>query len=108
MTSRAAFLRAAASGLFLILTAAAASAASVRGQVVHQNGRPATGIAVTISDHKNFRSARAKSGEDGMFYLSSIPAGRYYLEVWWNPNAPAVYLITVSEPNTDVPRVKVP
>ena len=88
--------------------AASAHAASIRGQVVHQNGKPAAGTAVTVSDHKDFRSARASVGSDGMYYLANIPAGQYYLEVWVNPQQPLVYQVTVAEPNTDMPRVTVP
>ncbi|HUB52542.1 MAG TPA: carboxypeptidase-like regulatory domain-containing protein [Terracidiphilus sp.] len=90
------------------LAAVSAHAASVRGQVMHQNGKPAGEIAVTISDHKDFRSSPAKVGSDGMYYLANIPAGQYYLEVWVNPKTPQVYQVTVSEPNTDMPRVTVP
>ena len=95
-------------GLFLVLAGVSARAASVRGQVLHQNGKPATGIAVTLSDHKNFRSARASVGSDGMYYLSNIPAGEYYLEVWVDQKSPTVYQVKVSEPSTDMPRVTVP
>jgi hypothetical protein len=83
-------------------------AASVRGQLLHQNGQPATGVTVTISDHKSYRSSPAQSGNDGMYYLFNIPAGQYYLEVWVNPKTPKVYQVTVTEPNTDMPRVTVP
>jgi hypothetical protein len=92
----------------LALVAASASAASVRGEVQHRNGKPAEGIAVTISDHKDFRSAPAHVGTDGMYYLANIPAGQYYLEVWVNPQTPQVYEVKVAEPNTDMPRVTVP
>jgi hypothetical protein len=85
----------------------AAHAASVRGQVLRQNGQPAEGITITISDHKSYRSPPARAGNDGMYYLFNIPAGQYYLEVWVNPQTPTVYQVTVSEPNTDMPRVTV-
>jgi len=112
MTRRASFLRAfclrLAVSLALALAAALAHAASVRGLLVHQNGKPATGVAVTVSDHKSFRSAPAHVGADGMYYIFNIPAGQYYLEVWVNPQTPTVYQVTVSEPNTDMPKVTVP
>ena len=91
-----------------VLTVASARAASIRGQVQHQNGMPATGVAVTISNHKDFRSSPANVRSDGMYYLANIPAGQYYLEVWVNPKTPLVYQVTVAEPNTDMPRVTVP
>lgn len=108
MTRCAVLFRVGPLGLLLVLSAVSARAASARGQVLHLNGKPATGIGVTISDHKNFRSARANVGPDGMYYLSDIPAGEYYLEVWVNPQSPTVYQVTVSEPSTDMPRVTVP
>ncbi len=106
MTCRTGILRVASLGL--LLAAASAHAASVRGQVSHKNGKPATGISVTLSDHKSFRSPPAYVGNDGMYYLSNITAGEYYLEVWANPKSPTVYQVKVSEPSTDMPRVTVP
>jgi hypothetical protein len=108
MTRRVSLLRAYLLSLTLALAAASAHAASVRGQVLHHNRQPATGVAVTISDHKSFRSEPAHSGSDGMYYLYNIPAGQYYLEVWTTPQTPTVYQVTVTEPNTDMPRVTVP
>ncbi len=107
MTRRVSFLRAYLLSLTLALATASAHAASVRGQVLHQNGQPATGIAVTVSDHKSFRSQPAHAGSDGMYYLYNIPSGQYFLEVWTNPQTPTVYQVTVSEPHTDMPRVTV-
>lgn len=92
----------------LAFASVAAHAASVRGQLVHKNGQPVAGITVTISDHKNYRSTPAQVGKDGMYYLYNIPAGQYYLEVWVNPKTPQMYQVTVTEPNTDMPRVTVP
>ena len=107
MTRRAS-LRVLIPCLTLALAAASAHAASVRGAVDHRDGKPAAGLAVTLSDHKEFRSAPAHVGNDGMYYLANIPAGQYYLEVWVNPQTPLVYEVKVAEPNTDMPRVTVP
>lgn len=108
MTRRAMMIRL----LFCCATFAVAStpahAASIRGQLLHKNGQPAGSVTVTISDHKNYRSAPARAGSDGMYYLYNIPAGQYYLEVWVNPKTPQVYQVTIAEPNTDMPRVTVP
>lgn len=107
MTRRASLLRIVLYCTVLALASAAAHAASVRGQVLHKNGQPAADITVTISDHKSFRSPPAHAGKDGMYYLFNIPAGQYFLEVWADPRTPTVYQVTVSEPNTDMPRVTV-
>jgi hypothetical protein len=90
------------------IASVAAHAASVRGQLVRENGQLAAGVTVTISDDKNYRSAPAVAGSDGMYYLYNIPAGQYYLEVWVNPKTPKKYQVTVKEPNTDMPRVTLP
>jgi hypothetical protein len=108
MTGHASLLRMLLCCATLAAASMAAHAASVRGQVLHHNGQPAAGVAVTISDHKNYRSAPAHAGNDGMYYLFNVPAGEYFLEVWTNPHTPTVYQVTVSEPNTDMPRVTVP
>ncbi|MGP8250657.1 MAG: carboxypeptidase-like regulatory domain-containing protein [Terracidiphilus sp.] len=108
MTCRVSLLRMLFCSAVLAVASTTAHAASVRGQVLHQNGQPAANVTVTISDHKNYRSAPAHAGSDGMYYLYNIPAGQYYLEVWVNPKTPQVYQVTVSEPNTDMPRVTVP
>lgn len=108
MTRRASLFRMILFSAALAAASTAAHAASVRGQVLHQNGQPAANVTITISDHKNYRSSPAHAGNDGMYYLFNIPAGQYYLEVWTNPQTPTVYQVTVSEPNTDMPRVTVP
>jgi hypothetical protein len=108
MSRRASLLRILLCCAALAVAATAAHAASVRGQVLRRNGQPAAGVTLTISDHKSYRSAPARSGNDGMYYLFNIPAGQYYLEVWVNPKTPEVYQVTISEPNTDLPRVTVP
>jgi len=108
MTRRAAFLRSLCLGVALAMAAVSAHAASIRGQLLHKNSQPAAGVTVTISDHKNYRSAPARTGSDGMYYLYNIPAGQYYLEVWTNPQTPTLFQVTVAEPNTDMPRVTVP
>jgi hypothetical protein len=107
MTRRATLLRMLMCCAALAVASMAAHAASVRGQVLRQNGQSAEGITITISDHKSYRSPPARAGNDGMYYLFNIPAGQYYLEVWVNPQTPTVYQVTVSEPNTDMPRVTV-
>jgi hypothetical protein len=96
---------------FLILVSAPASAATVRGRLVHAANQNvvAPGIAVTIYNQYVGRSSPAYTDVNGMYYLYNIPAGTYYLELWIYPGGnPVVYPITVGEPYTDIPQIPVP
>jgi hypothetical protein len=96
--------------LALLLFNESASAAALRGRLVHANGNSAAGIVVTVVNQAHGRSAPVRTGADGMYYLQ-IPAGSYHLEVWINPTPgaqPVVYPIQVSEPYTDIPPIRVP
>jgi len=95
--------------VLLLIGAASAQAAMVRGRLVHSNGYPAAGVAVTVFNQAVGRSSPAYAGPDGMYYLYNIPPGYYYLEVWIYPGgAPVVYQIQVFEPYTDLPVVMIP
>jgi hypothetical protein len=91
----------------LICAAAAAHAATASGKLMHANGSPAAGVTVTLSNERG-RSAPAQSDASGAYTLPNIPAGQYYLEVWANPKTPQTVEVTVSEPATSLPLVKVP
>jgi Carboxypeptidase regulatory-like domain len=94
--------------LLVVLSTALANAATVRGRLVHSNGYPAAGMAVTVYNQVVGRSSPAYAGRDGMYFLYNIPPGYYYLEVWLNPGKPIVYQIQVVEPYTDVAQIGVP
>ena len=95
--------------LFIILTTGLGNAATVRGRLVHANGYPAAGVAVTVSNQQVGRSSPAYAGADGMYYLYNVPPGYYYLEVWIYPGgAPVVYQIQVIDPYTDTAQIGVP
>jgi hypothetical protein len=95
--------------VFICSAVGAANAATVRGRLLHQNGYPAAGVAVTVYNQTMGRSSPAFAGADGMYYLYNIPPGNYYLEVWIYPNSPpVVYQIQVAEPYTDIPPTSVP
>ena len=104
------FLRHAACAVLLLVWCAGwAGAATVRGRLVHKNGSPAANVEVTVSNAKSGRSAPARTGADGMYYLFNLPAGAGFLEVWVNPGgAPVVYQIQVAESSTDAPQAVVP
>jgi hypothetical protein len=56
-------------------------------------------------------SSPSFSGIDGMYYLTGIPFGSYYLQVWANPANPTVplsYPVQVFSPVTDIPVIVLP
>jgi len=84
MKTRLLFPKMALCGLLILLAAGSANSAvapvaTVRGRLVHKNGAPAAGISVTISCEKGARSAPARTGSDGMYYLSNIAPGKLFL-----------------------------
>jgi len=88
------------------LASVAAHAASASGKLIHANGSPAAGVTVTLSNERG-RSAPAHSDSNGSYTLNNIPAGQYYLEVWVNPRTPQTVQVTITEPSTTMPQVKV-
>jgi hypothetical protein len=94
--------------LFVLVTINVATAATVRGRLDHvwPNGQrvPAVGFAVTVFRPDTGRTNPYYTGQDGMYYLN-VPAGSYSLEIWVSTapgSAPAVYVIQVNEPVTDI------
>ncbi len=114
MKTRILFFKMALFGLFILLAAGPASSAvapvaTVRGKLVHKNGAPAAGLNVTICNPKGVRTAPARTGPTGMYYLSNIQPGQDFLEVWTTPSGkPLVYQIKVATPSTDVPQIAIP
>jgi hypothetical protein len=79
--------------ILLLTVTEAASAATVRGQLLHvyPNGQVAVaaGYSVTVfSPATGMRSSPFVTGRDGMYYVQNVPAGTYNLEVWTVPNLP--------------------
>jgi len=95
---------------FSSLGGTVALGATVRGQLVCQDGKaPATGIAVTLNNTQTGRSVPAFTGGTGMYYMTA-PAGQYVLEIWLSKQSKtpsATYPETVKEPQTDIPRIPV-
>jgi hypothetical protein len=86
-----------------------ALAAVVRGRLLRGQGS-APGIAVTVWSQQLGRSQPTYSQVDGMYYMPSVPAGFYTLEVWagGGQQAPLTFNIQVNEPGTDIPPIFVP
>ncbi len=88
--------------------------ATVRGRLVRMG--PAGQYTVPNVRVNMFSTAIGFSnpsftGIDGMYYLSGIPYGSYFLQVWANPANPAVplsYPVQVFSPLTDIPVISLP
>ncbi|MGA3371168.1 MAG: carboxypeptidase-like regulatory domain-containing protein [Terracidiphilus sp.] len=109
MKPRVLLFKVALCGLVMVLAAAMASAATVRGRLIHKNGSPAAGIEVSVVGPQGARSVPVRTGADGMYYLFNLPPGSYRLEIWVYPGgAPLVYQIQVRDPYTDIAQIGVP
>ena len=90
---------------FITVAATLASAAVVRGRVVHQSQSPATGIAVTLYSPTSKRTVPVHTDANGAYYIPNVSAGNYSLEIWTSTGPgtkPIEYSIRVDEPYTDV------
>ena len=98
-----------ASAIVLLLLAAVAAQATVRGQILRSDTRqPYPGVAVTLKAG-NVRSVPAYTDANGNFYLQNVPAGTYTVEVRSKRKTttlPTPVRVTAA-PYTDVPRVTV-
>jgi hypothetical protein len=96
-------------GVVLFCASTSAHAATVRGLVVHANGAPAIGYSVTMYNQQLGRGTPSVVQQNGIYILTNIPPGAYYLEVW-APGAtqPFVYQVLISDPLTDLPAARVP
>ncbi len=109
--------------LFLVLAVAAASwltgaaplyAGNVRGRIVRRGPSgdySVGGIAVRVRQGTaGSWSGTVYSGQDGMYYLYKIPAGKFTLYVYPRANAqPLMFNIQVSnDPWTNIDPIRVP
>ncbi|HSY52020.1 MAG TPA: DUF2012 domain-containing protein [Thermoanaerobaculia bacterium] len=96
-----------ASTIVVLLLAAVAVQATVRGQIIRSDtGQPYPGVAVTLQAG-NARSAPALTDADGRFYLQNVPAGTYTMEIRSKRTTIIVPVRVTGEAYTDVPRVTV-
>ncbi len=99
--------------ILFLCAGSALDAATLRGRLfaVGPTGAfPVGGIAVTVFQPNIGRSYPSYSGMDGMYYLN-VPPGVYTLEVWYSRDPrvpPLVFQITVFEPLTDIPPIRLP
>lgn len=91
----------------VLFLAATSVAATVRGQLVHANDNsPAAYVAIRLNSNTKGASQFAHSGSDGRFYLENVPPGDYTLEVWRGGQVIWRSPITVQEPTTDAPTIR--
>lgn len=91
----------------IVLLAAAAHAATVRGKVTYSNGAACAGAEVKVVDQSQRSSTEAYSDEQGMFYLHNVPPGRYTLKVKTNRSTKSVPITVVAAEYSDAPGVTV-
>ena len=94
--------------LAILLAASQGKAATVRGQVTHQGGMAARYVSVRVVSSSGSASSFSRTGDDGWFYLTNIPAGEYTLEVHSGGDRPVTVQVSVHEPTTDVATVVIP
>lgn len=96
-----------ASTIVVLLLAAVAAQATVRGQINRlDNGQPYPGVMVTLKTG-NVSSVPAYTDATGKFYLQNVPAGNYTMEVRSKRKTINVPVKVTSAPYTDVPKVTV-
>ena len=83
------------------------NAALVVGRLLYRNGAPASDVAVRLNSSAGV-TPFAYSVRDGKFYLQGVAAGRYTMEIWKNRVLVIKQPLTVKEPTTTVPDIKLP
>ena len=95
------------SGIVILLLAAVAAQATVRGKVVRgDTGQPYPGVVVTLKAG-NVSSVPAFTDANGNFYLQNVPAGAYTMEVRSKRKTITMPVHVTGAPYTDVPQVTV-
>jgi hypothetical protein len=96
-----------ASTIVVLLLAAVAAQATVRGEVVRSDThQPYQGVVVTLKAGK-VSSVPAYTDANGRFYLQNVPAGTYTLEVRSKRKTITLPVRVTTAPYTDVPKVMV-
>ena len=92
----------------LILIAAAAGAATVRGTIQRPDGTAYPAAAVTLDSAQFGRSATALTADDGVFQLRNVPPGDYTMEVKTRASVTKRQITVVNQPQMQIPAVRVP
>ncbi len=91
----------------IVLLAAAANAATVRGKVTYSGGKPVVGAAVTVTNASQQSSTEAYTDAQGMYYLRNVPAGRYTLNVKTSKGTRSMPITVTSAQYSDAPAVTI-
>jgi len=65
-------------------------------------------VSVRVVSPSGSASPLGRTGDDGWYYLTNIPAGDYTLEIHGGGDKPVTTRISVHEPTTDVQVVVIP
>ena len=96
-----------ASTIVVLLLAAVAAQATVRGTVLRSDThQPYPGVVVILKAG-NVSSVPAYTDATGKFYLQNVPAGSYTMEVRSKRRTITLPVQVTAEPYTDVPQVTV-
>lgn len=86
------------------LVASAAAAETLRGQVVHADGKTGyVNVAVTLDG--GGKTGTVYTASDGMFYLQNVKPGEYTLSLRSANDAKAIKVVVAAKPYTDLPPV---
>jgi Carboxypeptidase regulatory-like domain len=96
-----------ASTVAVLLLAAVAAQATVRGVVTRADTRQPYPGVVVILKAGNVTSVPAYTDANGKFYLQNVPAGTYTMEVRSKRKTITLPVHVTAAPYTDVPQVTV-
>lgn len=86
----------------------AASASTVQGRVVYQNGAPIPGITVYLVHPSAGRSTPVTTDSDGRFLIPNVPPQQtpFYVEVYWGRTLKYRKSLSVTTPRVAVPDIQ--
>jgi hypothetical protein len=94
--------------VLLILVAAVAEAATVRGTVLQLNGKANSGAAVVLGNAAIGATATVYAAEDGVFSLRNVPPGQYTMTVKTARSAKQVQVSVPPQATVNVGEVRLP
>ena len=90
----------------LVLCAAAANAATIRGKVTYPNGAPCAGAAAKAASPKG-ETTIAYSDREGMYYIHDVPAGHYTVNVTKGKTTKSVPVTVTNAPYADAKAISI-